>query len=256
MRLYSLRYHAEDGQLRNLRRAKGSQIECHDTSSKRRKIKKDYLRPHQGSSFEDVTGTEDRMNVVHLHKLTTYVFCTPRCFTTKSWEVGICNTYFVRYLCGGKSPSSFDMHIMMVMECMQVYLQYVEIRDQSVGYFYLPEDLRLPMKMKTIQTAQSCKHLYRLLELLVNIAYGDTAGLAVTHALSQLEVVRMEYFNDLHLQPDLSKRSAHRSFLKMLGMVYGRILCLLDNAGIVLRQYYGQCPVLELVSWTCILKNL
>ena len=124
MRLFMLRLYPVDGGLRMLNR-NGLEEKSRTFCRKRRYggVLKEELQPHQGSVFEDVTGMMDRVNVISLGTISTHVFCTPRCYMTKSWEVGVCNTYQLRYLCGGASPTSFDIHVIMVFEIIQVFLQ-------------------------------------------------------------------------------------------------------------------------------------
>ena len=245
MRLYSIQYHVEDGRLRNCRQIKTDHGGC--LPSLKRKITGMVTgepRSQQRCTFMHVMSAEDRVNVISLQTISRYVFCTPRCFITKSWEVGVCNTYQARYLCGGASPTSFDMHIIMVLECLQVYLQYNEIRDQTVGYFYLPDELleiNWVPEFKTDVPAL-CQPLWQLIQSMQSYSHRDGHGMSITGMLAHLNLLRRTYFDDLHLDNNLKKKSAHRTFLKLLGFIYGRLISVLQRKNIILRQYYGNCP--------------
>ena len=245
MRLYNLRYFPDDGSLQLLRRK--------DCTYVRQKLKRkrrcngervEEKRPHQRIMFEDVTGTEDRMNVPYMGTISSYVFCTPRCYMTKSWEVGICNTYQLKYLCGGAAPTSFDIHILMVMEGIQVFLQQMEIREQTVGYFYIPDDLcgwiGLPKWCKMIP--DSCRGLWRLIDSMQKHMMGDDTGMSITAMLAHLNITRRSYFNDLHMDVRLGTRSPHKIFLKLLGYLYGKLVGRILQKRLILRQYFGRCP--------------
>ena len=252
MRLFILRLYSADGGLRILSRAgSGEEKKC---GRKRRYggVLKEELQPHQGSVFEDVTGVMDRINIISLGTISTHVFCTPRCYMTKSWEVGVCNTYQLRYLCGGASPTSFDIHVIMVMEVIQVFLQQIEIRDQSVGYFYLPDDLSFHLALPSNNCQQnmpaSCKGLWKLILSMSKRMKGIDDGMSVTAMLAHLNLTRRSYFNDLHLDTNFSKGSAHKVFLKLLGYLHGKIIYQLQQKRLKLRQYYGHCPMNLVVS--------
>ena len=247
MRLYSFRLFPDDGKLHSCLRS-SNQLPLSLGKSRNLKRDKDGLiraesvQPYQAATFAEVNGGTDRVNITYLQVISGYVFCTPRCYTTKGWEIGICNSYQVKYLYGGESPTTFDMHLLMAMEIIQVYLQQIEIRDQSVGYFYLPDDLRQSFKKPRIADTipVSCRKLWELLE---SLHCKDTdMSMSITAQLAQLNLIRREYFNDLHLEVDLSKKSNHRLFLKILGCLFGQVKGLLKSKNIKLRQYYGHCP--------------
>ena len=253
MRLYSFRLFPEDGRLHNcLRNRNGSPLAPKTSKNLKRgsdgHLRAESVQPYQANTFTSVSGGADRVNVTYLQVISGYVFCTPRCYTTKSWEIGVCNSYQIKYLCGGESPTTFDLHILMIMEIVQVYLQQIEIRDQSVGYFYLPDDLRWSFGLPKIAEAipGSCRKLWELLE---SLHCNDTdVCMSITARLAQLNLIRREYFNDLHLDTNLSRKSPHRLFLKMLGHLFGKIGRLLETKNITLRQYYGHCPFRKQVS--------
>ena len=246
MRLYSFRNFPSDGELRNCLRASNStRLGKRDFYGQNRS---ESVQPYQGNNFEIVSGGLDRVNVISIQTISGYVFCTPRCYTTKSWEVGICNSYSVRYLCGGASPTSFDFHIILVMETIQVYLQQIEIREQSVGYFYIPDELSLKFNMPRVvgTVPSSCQKLWKLL---LSMRTGEQdRDMSITSMIAQLNLVRREYFRDLHLDIALKKGSSHRLFLKLLGHLYGKVIGQSKRNGIVVRQYYGQCPLQKQVS--------
>lgn len=249
MRLYSIHYHEEDGKLRNCRHLKTDNGGC--LPPLKRKTKRNLRgepvcppRSQQRCTFMLVISAEDRVNIISLGTISRHVFCTPRCYVTKSWEVGVCNTYQVKYLCGGESPSSFDMHILMIMECLQIYLQYHEIRDQTVGYFYLPDDLFVgnwAIKYKG-EIPHSCQSLWSLLLSMQLYSRQDDNGMSITAMLAHLNILRHSYFGDLHLDGELRKGTSHRVFLKLLGSIYGKIVGKLRSQNVILRQYYGNCP--------------
>ena len=245
MRLYILRYFPVDGELRLLRR-KDLNIEFYVLSRKRanggeRQVE---LRPYQRSLFDSVIGSEDRMNVIYLGTISNHIFCTPRCYVTKSWEVGVCNTYQVKYLCGGTSPTSFDIHILMVMEGLQVFLQQMEIREQSVGYFYLPENLcgwiGVPRGYDDLPAA--CSDIWELILSIHKRLINDDTGMSVTAMLAHLNLTRRSYFNGLHLETQQGAKAPRKIFLKLLGYLYGRLIYRIKKNQLVLRQYYGHCP--------------
>ena len=248
MRLYSFRFFPDDGRLRSCLRT-GDEIQVFKSRKRDAggRARMESVQPYQGSTFVIINGGIDRVNVIQLSTISGYIFCTPRCYTTKSWEVGICNSYLVKYLCGGNSLTSFDLHIILVMETIQVYLQQMEIREQSVGYFYLPDNLQRHMPLPRVlkEVPSPCRKLWCLLRSICQD--GKEMQMSVTAQIAQLNIVRREYFQDLHLDPSLTRGSAHRSFLKMVGFMYGRIVGQLKNIGVVLRQYFGQCPIQEQV---------
>ena len=241
MRIYSFRNFPADGGLRSCLRADDSfRPNKRDSDGQRRS---ESVQPYQDSAFEIVSGGTDRINVTHLRTISGYVFCTPRCYTTKSWEVGICNSYYVRYLCGGASLTSFDLHVILVMETIQVYLQQIEIREQSVGYFYIPDELCLSFKLPRVPAPipESCQKLWKLL---LSMKRGKKVEeMTVTSMMAQLNSVRREYFQDLHLDVKMATKSPHRLSLKMLGHLYGKIIGQSRATGIIVRQYFGQCPL-------------
>ena len=243
MRLYSFRQIPDDGCLYYCLRNKNGALSM-------KNCKRDYngharresIQPYQAAVIEVVTGGEDRVNVTYLQTISGYIFCTPRCYTTKSWEVGICNSYQLKYLYGGRSPTSFDFHILMILELVQVYLQQIEIREQSVGYFYVPDNLQVALGLprKLTEIPEGCRKIWNLI-LSLNQS-GKNIGMSVTAKIAHLNIIRREYFNDLHLDTNLTKGSAHRLFLKLLGHLHSRIGGLLQTRDIIIRQYYGQCP--------------
>ena len=247
MRIYLLRFYPTDGRLRMLRRGK---LDSEETKFRRKRghdgVQKEELQPHQKSVFEDVTGMEDRMNIIRLGTISIHVFCTPRCYLTKSWEVGICSTYQISYLCGGSSPTSFDIHVLMALECVQVFLQQMEIREQSVGYFYLPDNLDfqvpLPVFVSESNVPDSCKGILQLICALRKKMMGEGDGMSITAMLAHLNLVRRSYFNDLHLDANLAVGTAHKIYLKLLGYLHGKLIYRLQKMGLILRQYYGHCP--------------
>ena len=253
MRLFMLRLYPVDGGLRMLNR-NGLEEKSRTFCRKRRYggVLKEELQPHQGSVFEDVTGMMDRVNVISLGTISTHVFCTPRCYMTKSWEVGVCNTYQLRYLCGGASPTSFDIHVIMVFEIVQVFLQQIEIRDQSVGYFYLPDELNFCLVLPSIVPQQcmptSCGGLWKLIVSMSKRMAGNDDGMSVTAMLAHLNLTRHAYFNDLHLDANFSNGSDHKLFLKLLGYLHGKIIHQLQRKKLKLRQYFGHCPLNTVVS--------
>lgn len=244
MRLYSFRLFPEDGRLYGcLRNLEGINLEkrgCKRGSDGRLRL--ESVQPYQADTIVPVMGELDRVNVTFLRTISGYVFCTPRCYTTRSWEIGVCNSYQLKYLCGGKSPTSFDFHLLMIMEIIQVYLHQMEIKQQSVGYFFVPDDLRKAIRLPRVHTPvpESSKKLWSLLSSMSQTNFD--VGMSVTAQIAQLNLIRREYFNDLHLDTDLSKKSPHRVFLKLLGYLYGKVLGHLRSCDIIIRQYFGRCP--------------
>ena len=201
-------------------------------------------QPYQTMTFVELSGSVDRMNLVSMSTISRYVFCTPRCYLSKSWEVGICNSYSVQFLVGGSNLTSYDLHVVMVLEQMQVFLQYLEIQEQTVGHFYLPDVLSKSYrrKLKLPDVRRYSVRLDCFLKDMVSYLYGGE-NISPTGLLATLNLMRHEYFNGVHTSTVNGPRSCRRLYHKVIGTLYGIVKYRLQSFGLHTRQYYGHMPL-------------
>ena len=245
MRIYAARYYPADGSLRR----------CIHADPKR--MQKGCRRHQNFQPYQTVTilvyhSPEDKVNLMAFSTISCYVFCTPRCYISKSWEVGICNTYQVRLLVGSDNLSSRDFQMLMLFERIQVILQYLEIKEQTTGYFYLPDKLAVgyPRKRSLFTPYPQCRSLIQFYEQIHNHLYGGT-DIPITGMLASLNLIRRKYFSELHYQ--LPHLRPLKQFRRIFGQLYGRIQYRCVVIGLDIRQYFAHQPIINTVNYlsTC-----
>ena len=246
MRLYSYRFHPADGELRSCYRLQGR------LKRKRRRDRnepEDRVQPYQSVTFAKLEGESDRLNLVSLETISRYVFCTPRCYTTKEWEVGVCNSYTIQLLVGGSNLASHDLHLLMVFEQLQSFLQYLEIREQTNGYFYLPDDLSKPYRrvMRFPEIRGVNLRLDGFRTDICSFLYGGDL-VSATGLMATLNLIRHDYFNGIHTTANNGPNSVCRIYRKVLGKLFGAVRFRTQSLGLVTRQYYGHMPLVPRVS--------
>jgi len=241
MRIYAARYYPDDGVLRRCAQA--------ETKQKRRGCKRRSppLQPYQTATILVYHSPVDKVNLMKLSTISCYVFCTPRCYISKSWEVGICNTYQVRLLVGGENLSSRDFQMLMLFERIQIFLQYLEIQEQTTGYFYLPDKISSSFyrKLPCYESYPQCRALIRFTKQINNYLYGGEE-LSVTGMLASLNLIRREYFNELHSQSPYAH--SLKQFRRVFGQLYGRIHYRCTVIGMEMRQYFAHQPLINKVK--------
>ena len=240
MRIYAARYYPDDGILRRC-------VHAEPTRMRRGRKRHQELQPYQSVTISVYKTSEDQVNLMAFSTISCYVFCTPRCFISKSWEVGICNTYQVRLLVGSSNLSSRDFQMLLLFERIQVILQYLEIQEQTTGYFYLPEKFHVTYsrKLKHYVPHSKCHALIHFYGQMHNYLYGG-ASISVTGMLASLNLIRRGYFNDLHYQAP--QTPPLKQFRHIFGQLYGRIQYRCVAVGLDIRQYFAHQPMINMVS--------
>ena len=61
-----------------------------------------------------------KIGVVRLELVLSRIYCTPRCYQTGGWEVGVCNSYHASYLMEAGGPTSFDLSAVQILDQLLV----------------------------------------------------------------------------------------------------------------------------------------
>ena len=235
MRIYSTRHYPDDGVLRRC-----TQVDPLGKNPDRGNNRD--ARSCLSATVLVYANSEDKVNLAALSVISRYVFCTPRCYISKSWEVGVCNTYQVRLLVGGENLSSRDFHVLMLLERIHVFLQYLEIQEQTTGYFYLPDRLNVNYQRPRARFVlyPPCRSIISLSDRIHDYLYGGHMT-SVTGMITDLCLLRYAYFNELHISP--ASNPSLRQFHRVLGSIYGKIHHRFIINGLKLRQYFAHQPL-------------
>ena len=186
---------------------------------------------------------ELKIGIVQLQLKQYEIFCTPRCHETGGWEVGIHEGYYVKYLCGSKSPTTLDINILQIFGQVLTFVQAVMVEQRSGSVFCVRVGLgvnkrrvdRSFLSRSVSEVAMSnigeCDIQVRKL-LAGRLLYPEIKRLF--YAITQ---IRDCYYDDLHLNPILRRDSANNHFYRALGKLYGRICSYRKKHELIVRQY-------------------
>ena len=182
------------------------------------------------------------VSIVKLQIQHYVVYCTPRCYTTGGWEVGVNQCYDLTYLIGSNSPTSFDMNVLQVFDQLIVVLQTLMIKYRHGSLFYIPNVMVLQKECKQTQYIPLFSPMIQEMQKLCN-AIGRVLSISTCrdadHAqlLDVVQTLKSRYFQDLHMDLDRSSNSEHRYFLKLLGQIQSRLMGLYRKEKLTVRQY-------------------
>ena len=214
------------------------------------KFKRCYCRvptlesTHRGSIFRTVQKTEvQSVDVVGIADHFSRLYCTPRCYSTRSWEVGLCQLYTLTLLSGSDKISSAEMHIVQILEQLQLVFHAAEIRDQSGAIFYLPQALcqskiyRLRKWYKKMMLRFDIEPYLNFCMLAMECLYNEATPERLSGLIAWIKISRYRYFHETNTSNRRGVGTEYRAATKIIGFVYGLVLGRLKKLKLVLRQY-------------------
>ena len=191
----------------------------------------------------------EKRNLLSLVQLQDFVFCTPRCSETRSWEVGLYHNYLACYRIGGLRLTSCDFHVMQIFDLVQAFLHAMEILEQSNFSFQLyglrrgfSSRLRRCSPRLLVAEHPLNSQLYQLVSQYYTYMDLPDSPLSCTHLLDQLCIIRKSYLSGQHLDGLRDFGSKRIYCTRLLGLLYGSVLRDSKKLGLVSRQYlrFGQ----------------
>ena len=182
----------------------------------------------------------------YFESLSIKVYCTPRCYSTKNWEVGYYQTYRISILAQRRLVSA-DFHLLQVIDQLFTYLQAVDIYCDGGDRFLLSglelgsSRKRMPRWIRQIfrQYQSQSHHVYSLTSGFLELLRGQITSSRLSFMQSELELVRDRLFTSysegetVHAV-DFRMRKLYQ---KMVGYLYGLVLAQIQQRGLVLRQF-------------------
>ena len=185
------------------------------------------------------------------------IFCTPRCYVTKNWEVG----YYQSYRFDAPRDRlvvTSDFHLLQVIDQLNVYLHAMDIRTTRGSRFLLTEmnspgqRYRLPKWLNRIfrEYHPQSHFIVSLVMEFLSLVYQTPTAEKLSSVLSQLEMARDRYFivfeaSETNFPMDSTLRKYYQ---KMFGYLYGVVLGQIRGHGLAIRQYIRYEDALITVS--------
>ena len=186
----------------------------------------------------------EKRNLLSLVCLEELIFCTPRCYETKSWEVGLCNHYLACFRVGNLRLTSSDFHVIQIFELTQAFLHAMEICEQPGLHFQLyglrrgksSRKRRCPDRL-LVEGHKLNTDLFRLVTDYYTYMDLPASSLSCTQLLQRLVEIRSSYLTAYHLNGLQWYNSRRLHCTRLLGLLYGAVVRDSKRFGLVSRQY-------------------